>query len=314
MMLRLAMRISNVDAATAGTYVTKAVAGGLMNSNADNVWIGMAIGPSEWTNQNGISRGFYPGDGGQWQSSFLSKTLVDWLMGPNKTSTTDDDPRLMIFTGGIIEWTANSVTYLQTDPLKMLGLPNGLDGAMLNSMMGYNVTPYLTFSAVNFKMMQDDEPYQVMNAAESEFLLAEAKIKNIGTGITGTAEDHYKNGVKLAMQLYIKYDPSLVVTDAQVDTYLATYPYGVTKPALEMIGEQMWASKWMNWWDAWSDYRRTGFPALIPTNYPGNATNGQVPTKLTIPAYEATGNPNYATGATQPDRLVGKVWWDGGPE
>ena len=118
LMLRLAMRISNVDAAMAGTYVTKAVAGGVMNSNDDNVWIGMAIGPSEWTNQNGISRGFYPGDGGQWQSSFLSKTLVDWLMGPNKTSTADDDPRLMIFTGGIIEWTANSVTYLETDPLK----------------------------------------------------------------------------------------------------------------------------------------------------------------------------------------------------
>ena len=116
------------------------------------------------------------------------------------------------------------------------------------------------------------------------------------------------------MQMYTVYDPSFVVTDAQVANYLATYPYGVTKPALEMIGEQMWASKWMNWWDAWSDYRRTGFPQLVPTNYPGNATNGQIPTKLTIPAYEATGNPNYKTGATQPDRLVGKVWWDGGPE
>ncbi len=314
LMLRLAMRISNVDLPTANTYVTKAVAGGVMSSNDDNVIATMALGPSEWTNQNGISRGFYPGDGGQWSSSFLSKTLVDWLMGPDKGVTTDDDPRLMILTGGILEWTANTVIYKETDPLKMRGLPNGLDGAMLNTMMGGPTIPYEHFSAVNPKMMQDDEPYMIMHAAESEFLLAEALERGIGTGISGTAEEHYRRGVKLAMQMYTIYDESFVVTDDQVQTYLATYPYGVTKPALEMIGEQMWVSKWMNWWDAWSDYRRTGYPQLVPTNYPGNATNGQIPTKLMIPAYEATGNPNYATGATKPDRLVGKVWWDGGPE
>ena len=313
LMLRLAMRVSNVDAAMAGTYVTKAVAGGVMSSNDDNVIATMALGPSEWTNQNGISRGFYPGDGGQWSSSFLSKTLVDMLMGPNKTSTADDDPRLMIFTGGIIQWTATSVVYLETDPLKQRGLPNGLNGADLDALMGGPTTPYEHFSAVNPLMMQDDEPYMIMHAAESEFLLAEALKRNIGTGITGSVQSHYEKGVKLALQMYTIYDPSFVVSDAKVTAYLTTYPFDDAK-ALEMIGTQMWLSKWMNWWDAWSDYRRTGFPVLIPTNYPGNATNGQIPTKLTIPAYEATGNPNYKTGATQPDRLVGKVWWDGGPE
>ena len=47
--------------------------------------------------------------------------------------------------------------------------------------------------------------------------------------------------------MYSIYDESFEVTDDQVETYLETYPYGVTKPALEMIGEQMWVSKWMNW-------------------------------------------------------------------
>lgn len=313
LMLRLAMRVSDVEPAMAASYVTKAVAGGVMQSNDDNLFVLMADGPSEWTNQNGISRGFYPGDGGQWASSFLSKTLVDWLMGPDKTITSDDDPRLMIFTGGIIQWTATSVVYNETDPLKQRGLPNGLDGAMLNTLMGGPTVAYEHFSAVNPKMMEDSEPYQIMNAAEPQFLMAEALERGIGSGITGTAKEHYELGVKLAMQLYTKYDASFAVSDARVAQYLALYPYGVTKPALEMIGEQMWASKWMNWWDAWSDYRRTGYPTLTPTNYPGNATNGQIPTKLMIPGYEATGNPNYATGATKPDKLIGKVWWDGGP-
>ena len=51
----------------ASTYVTKAVAGGTMESNDDNVWVKMDLTPSEWMNQNGISRAFYPGDGGAWQ-------------------------------------------------------------------------------------------------------------------------------------------------------------------------------------------------------------------------------------------------------
>ena len=46
LMLRLAMRVSNVDAATANTYVAKAVAGGVFTSNADNVIVPMAMGPA----------------------------------------------------------------------------------------------------------------------------------------------------------------------------------------------------------------------------------------------------------------------------
>src|SRR5260221_3935919 len=50
LMLRLAMRVSNVNAGLANTYVAKAVAGGVFASNADNVWVPMALTPSIWTN------------------------------------------------------------------------------------------------------------------------------------------------------------------------------------------------------------------------------------------------------------------------
>jgi hypothetical protein len=65
LMLRYGMRVSDVAPDLANTYVTKAVQGGVFESNDDNVWIPMSSGPSEWTNQNGISRAFYPGDGGE---------------------------------------------------------------------------------------------------------------------------------------------------------------------------------------------------------------------------------------------------------
>ena len=315
LMLRLAMRVSNVDAAMAATYVTKAVAGGTMADNGDNAICKMSLTPSEWTNQNGISRAFYPGDGGSWQGSLLSKKLIDQLKGTNPASTADDDPRLYIFTQGPITWTANDLgTVIDPNPLNWKGLPTGYDGSMINNEYGGGnpVTPYTIFCAVNTKMMQDDEPYMLMFAAESELLKAEAVKRGIGT-VGGTAQSHYEAGVKLALQMYTTYDASLSVSDAAVTTYLTNYPYSDAN-ALEQIGTQMWISKYMMWWEAWSDWRRTGFPVLTASNYPGNATGGTIPRKLVIPAAEAAGNPNYATTSTQPDKMTTKVWWDGGAE
>ncbi|MDO1445076.1 SusD/RagB family nutrient-binding outer membrane lipoprotein [Rhodocytophaga aerolata] len=314
LMLRLAMRVSNVDQNMAAQYVTKAAAGGVFTSNADNVWVKMAVGPSEWINQNGISRAFNPGDGGQ--PSYLSKTLVDFLKGNDPAIAADDDPRLMIISGGIGNWTATEWTPTTTDPLAQRGMPNGMDQGMLDAAEGKQVDQAQTFSRINPLMLQDDDPYMIMHHAEVEFLLAEALERGIGTGISGTAAEHYNAGVKSAMQMYTPFDASLTVSDAQVATYLATYPYGATpnKTSLQMIYEQLWVSKFFNWWEAWSDWRRTGYPQLTPTNYPGNITNGTIPVRLKYPTTEAAGNQNYSTGATLPDTYTTKVWWDGGTE
>jgi hypothetical protein len=278
----------------------------------------MANGPGEWTNQNGISRAMMPGDGGQATSSFLSKTLIDWLKGTNPASVADDDPRLMIFSGGIIDWSSGGVTPYPggMDPLNQKGMPNGKDQAMLDVEAGGPVVIQSTFSKMNPKLLADDDPFMLMNYAEVEFLMTEALERTIGSGIPGTAASHYNAGVKAAMQMYTPFDASLTVSDGAVSTYLTTYPYGGATLAdrLEMIGKQLWASHFMNWYEAWSDWRRSDYPHLTPVNYPGNDTNGQIPTKLRYPVSEVSGNPNYLTDATQPDEINGVVWWDGGPE
>ncbi len=310
LMLRLAMRVSNVDAAMANEYVTKAVAGGVFTSNDDNAWVPMSLGPSEWTNQNGISRAFAAGDGGQ--PSILSNTLVDMLKGANPNDASDDDPRLLILSDGV---NGNK------DPLVQRGMPNGLDQGLLDGYVGQvGANPSELFSRINLLMLDDDDPYMLMNYAEVELLMAEAIERGIGT-VPGTAQAHYEAGVKAAMQMYAGnsserpygYDPSLTVSDEAVANYLAQYPYGVYEPALEMIGEQLWLSKFFNWWDAWADWRRTGYPELTPVNYPGNVTNGTIPRKLRLPTHEvAVNSDNIAAGATSPDDPTGRVWWDGG--
>lgn len=315
LMLRLAMRVSNVDPVLAGPYITKALQGGVFESNDDNVWVPMATGPDVWTVQNGISRAFLPQDGGQGNDSHMAKTLIDWLMGPNKASVADDDPRLMIYTMGIGIWTGAGFAPIAggTDPLNQKGMPSGKNQSMLDVDAGSHVVVDQTFSKINAVLLRLDSPHRLMTYSETELLQAEAIERGIGT-VPGTALEHYENGVRAAMQMWVNYDPSLVVSDAQVDTYLATYPYGTYKPALEMIGEQLWASHFMNWYEAWSEYRRTGYPNLTPTNFPGNDTNGQIPGKLRLPSSEVSGNPNYATTATMPDEIKTKVWWAGGAE
>ena len=316
LMLRLAMRVSNVQVDESNTYVAKAVAGGVFQSNADNTIVPMDVGPSLWTNQNGISRAFIPGDGGN--ASFLSKTLVDFLKGSNAGSTADDDPRLMILSGGIGIWQAGEPPVwkpVSENPLDQKGMPNGKDINMLKTIEGdANLNPDSTYSKINPKLLDRDEPYMLMNYAEVELLQAEASERSIGGLSPAGAAAHYMAGVKAAMQMYKIYDPSFVVTDAQVNTYLAAHPYGVEKPALEMIGDQLWVSLFMNWWEAWAEWRRTNYPVLVPTNYPGNVTGGKIPQRLRYPAAEVGGNPNFATGATAPNDYVTKVWWAGGPE
>jgi hypothetical protein len=302
LMLRLAMRMSNVDAAGAATYVTKAAQGGVFSSNGDNAIIPMGTNQL-WNNQNGLSRGFVDGS----QPTTLSKTLVDKLKGANQNSAADDDPRLLIISGGV---NGNQ------DPLAQRGMPNGLDQGTLDLYTGQSGTDVnATFSSFNSKFLDRDEPYMMMNHAEVEFLLAEAIERGIGT-VDGTAAEHYEAGVKAAIQMYVIYDPSFTVSDAAVTTYLAQ-PYvaynGTQAEKLEKIGTQMWISKFLNWWEAWNDWRRTGYPVLVPVNYPGNLTGGQIPRKLKLPSSEQTRNQqNMEAGRTNPDTQVGRVWWDGG--
>jgi hypothetical protein len=311
------MRISTVDAADANTYVAKAVAGGVFQSNDDNTLVPMAVGPSLWTNQNGISRAYIPGDGGEIANAFLSKVFVDFLKGSDATSTADDDPRLMILGGGIYSWTSeDNYTPITLDPLAQKGMPNGKDINMLKTIENNpNLDPTTTYSRMSPKLLNRDDPYMLMNYGEVELLLAEAAQRGIGGLTASAAQGHYNAGVKASMQMYTIYDPSFVVSDAQVTTYLAAHPYGVEKPALEMIGDQYWVNHFLNWWEAWSNWRRTGYPVLVPVNYPGNVTGGKIFQRLRYPSSEVAGNPNYADVAGQDDYLKQqKVWWAGGPE
>lgn len=294
LMLRLAMRVSNVDPGLAQEYVGKAIAGGLISSNDEIAFVPMAVGPNQWLNQNGISRALKPGDGGD--PAKLSKTMIDHLQNTG-------DPRLMVYSGGIGAWGDER----NMNPDEQFGLPNGYDSETIKEFIGTEETVDVeaTFSRLNPLLLSDDEPYFWITYGEVELLLAEAALK----GWTTDAQTHYEAGVKAAMQMWTLCDASLEVSDGQVADYLAANPFSEADGE-RLIGEQIWLATMLNWYESWANWRRTGYPELTPVNYPGNVSGGQIFRRLEYPTTEAAINPKYDASATLPNDFMTRVWWD----
>jgi len=300
MMLRLGMRLTKVDAGMAQEYVQKAIAGGVMESNDDIAYIQHTDGP-EGINMNGIGQVFNYDPGSNSYTTDdqprLSKTFVDWM-------STRNDPRL------------ERLSWVKTGG-EPQGLPNGYDA---NTIEEYdpNYDPDGdedefgagdAYSRIQPIFVLRNSPMIFQTYAEVEFLLAEAAERGWHTG---DATQHYNDGVRAAMKQYMLYDPSLEIPDAEIDAYLAANPYDAANWA-EVLGEQYWAATFLNEYEAYANWRRTGYPDLTPVVYPGNESNGTIPRRLRYPQNEPAINPdNYQDVVNRqgPDQFTTRMWWD----
>lgn len=286
MMLRLGLRLIKVDPAAAQSWATKAIAGGVMESNDDICYVQHTAGP-EGINKNGNGETFTADN-----SMRMSKTFIDFLQ---------DDPRLPIL--------SERFSDKSTAPADLKGLPNGLDLEMLQNMTGEdNIDAY---AEPNRNIITgEDAPMFFQTYAEVEFMLAEAAVRWGLAG--GDPKPHYDKGVAAAMKMLELYKPEAAISDADIATYLATKPFDPSK-ALEQINTQYWAATFLNEYESFSNWRRTGFPVLVPVNYPGNETGGTIPRRLTYSVGDQANNPVHYQEAVDrqgPDVLTTRVWWD----
>lgn len=307
LMLRLGMRLTKVDANAAKTWAEKAAAGGTFGSNADNAFIkhDKAFGRPTVNRISQVLNLPYEIPYIRW-----SKSFIDFLKNNN-------DPRLGVL-AEIPPPAPNENTLGAAGdqtPANQLGMPNGYDllgGATdINKAPGYPGSYYRYSRPINRFYAKEDGITMLISYAETELLLAEAKHR--GWNIPGTAAEHYNNGVKAAMTMLVQWDAAAAVTPAQADAYLAAHPF-VPANALEMINTQYWVATVFNDYEAFANWRRSGFPVLTPVNYPGNVTGGTIPRRLIYPQGEASSNPenyNAAIGRLQGgDKLTSRVWWD----
>ena len=289
MMLRLGLRMIKVDPGLSQQWAERAISRGVMTSNADIAYVPHTDGP-EGVNMNGNGEVF-AADG----SPRLSKTFVDWMLAHN-------DPRLAVY---------GSLPNGDTDPANAKGLPNGFDATTIKDYVGGDDLD--TYTEPNRALItQRDDPMFFQTYAEVEFMLAEAAVR--GWAGAGDPATHYANGVRAAMSYLSMYDSGggADIPSADVDAYLAANPYDAAN-ALEQINTQYWAAVLLNEYEAFANWRRTGYPVLTPTSYPGNVTNGTIPRRLRYPGGEAASNAaNYEAAVARqgPDEYTTRMWWD----
>lgn len=298
--LRLALRISKVDAAKGQKMAEEAVKHevGVMTTNADNAW--MAV-----SGKNPFNVVMYEYNGGD---SRVGADIIAYM------NSYKDPRREAMF--------SPSTFATPTVENGFHGLRSGIaipDGATAHAYSNYKV-------ASNDKILW-------MNAAEVAFLRAEGAL--LGWDMGGTPQSFYEQGVRLSFEQW---------SVSGVDTYLADNT-STPKPYVDPMGQnsylgdvstatvawndsdakamklekiitQKWLANFPLGLEAWADYRRTGYPKLMPVvvnNSGGVVDIKRGPRRLAYPQEERTNNSanyNAAVGMLGgADNMATDLWW-----
>ena len=299
LMLRAGMRLTKVNPTLAQSTVQKAVAGGVMQANADN-----AVIRNDANYQNGVGITLNSSEAANF---YLARPLVDYLK-----STAD--PRLSSIAVRYVgaasgpEQTAAKAT---RDPAVQLGIPLGFDQAGVNDKAkSEGLKGFYEYSQLDrTRLGKQTAPTFFVTYAQTQLLLAEAAQRG---WTTGNAADFYNAGVTAHMQQLGDYDATSLVPAAAIAAYLVANPYKAAT-GLEQINTQYWVASLLNGPEVFANFRRSGFPKLTPNPYVGKEIKGNFINRLSYPDSEISVNlakVNEAIGRQGPDNLDSRVWWD----
>lgn len=311
LMLRLAMRVYYADEAMSKKYVLQAVNNpyGVMQSKDDEAKMEKGAGLTFINNIEILSN--------QYNECRMGSSMQAYLGGY-------EDPRLPKYFTESEAYYAKKVGQYGS----YMAVPTG-NIASQNDVFKTASRPNVTKTTATYWM----------RASEVYFLLAEAALH--GMSVNGSAEDLYRKGIAMSFEengipanevdsymnsgrTPMKYElsmwrPRVNVSEPSVTN--ATVKWGgSTEEKLEKIMIQKWIALYPNGQEAWSEYRRTGYPKLhkVMANY----SNGEVDTNIGIrrmryPANRATSDEDKQNldKARQmlrdgQDKAGTRLWWD----
>ncbi len=240
-----------------------------------------------------------------YQNFVASNTCMDSLKSNN-------DPRLYLF-------------YEPNTTGAYVGLPQGK----------YNNIPYTGYSFPTVYVAGDagnvhattayksgNAPVNLLTSYESLFLQAEAVARGWAPGATSTDDALFYAGIQAsfnyyALQLNDVYGAPATTTiyndyiTGALGTgpgYWTVYPTtGTVQQKVEFIIVQKWFAMCGNQgFEAWTEWRRTGYPNWFTYSVSNATGNNSFPKRLTYPSSESTVNTSFP--GLQP--LTAKVWWD----
>jgi len=310
--LRLAMRIVKADAATAKLQAEKALSapGGLLTTVNDNAAVAQS---GTRDNDLWVVTVSYDGD------NALGAALQSYLSGYK-------DPRLPVYATPA------------TDPL-IAGQYVGIRAGANTSFNGLGKPGYRNYSSINSSdnlksPAGQKSPQILMTAAEVWFLKAEAALR--GWSGSGDAQTNYETGISTSLQQWnvsagnyladATSTPSAYVdpknpanNSAAVSTITVKWDAAASnEQKLERIITQKWLAIFPDGQEAWSEYRRTGYPKLftVANNFSNGTINTQTQIRrLPYPSTEfGNGNSQEVVKAVGllggPDNGGTRLWWD----
>lgn len=269
--LLMALRMVDIDPDKATEEFNAALNAGVLESNDDNfVFQHLA----EANHQSYWFSQIDPelGLGREWWA--LTETLVQQMAPSN-------DPRLPVFAR-----TDQGGNYT--------GLAFGTEGVVDAS----------TVSLLGTALWEQDAPVYLVTYSQVLFALAEAAKRNVITGGDADAEGYYNAAIEQSLLQWTGSNTGL-------STFLAEQAIAYDPAnALEQIGEQRYVHHFMNGYEAWAEWRRTGFPNDLVR--PGDVA---IPTRQIYTETEQFNNAeNYKAAVDRQfggkDELTGRVWWD----
>lgn len=299
LLLRAGMRLTKVNPALAQSTVQKAVAGGVIQVNADN-----AVIRNDANYQNLVGSTLNSTEAANY---YLTRYLVDYLR-----STAD--PRLASIAVryiGAKSGPEQTAARANRDPTVQIGMPLGFDnGTIPAQATADKLASFYDYSQLDrTRMGKLAAPTFLVTCAQTQLLLAEAAQRG---WVTGNAADFYNAGVTAHMQQLGDYDATSLVSAANITAYLQQNPY-VAARGLELINTQYWLAAFLNGPEVFANFRRSGFPALKPNPYPGKEIKGDFIRRLSYPDLEISVNQaklSEAVSRQGPDNLDTRVWWD----
>ena len=311
LMLRLAMRVYYADAALSKKYALQAVnhSYGVMKSKDDEAK--MERGASlEFKNNLDVLIN-------QYNECRMGSSMLAYLGGYQ-------DPRLPKY--------FNTSTVSQAVTVGTYGKYSGVP-------TGHDVSSNDAFRDSSRPAITSTTPTYWMRASEVYFLLAEAALHGFAVG--GTAESLYEKGIEMSFEengiassevadyMSSGLKPSAysfhltnpgVNVDVPAVTEATTAWSGTDEEKLEKIMIQKWIALYPNGQEAWSEYRRTGYPKLHSTIT--NYSNGEVDSeegirRMRFPTNKSTSAEDIANLESARKLLRGgldkagtRLWWD----
>ena len=159
------------------------------------------------------------------------------------------------------------------------------------------------YSRIGAALQADNTEAPIFTYAQVLFVQAEAAHRGM---ITGNAEQLYEDAIKASWQFWGVYD------EAKYNAFIADPDIAYTAAnGLEKIITQKWVHQYLNGFESWTDWRRTGYPDLSPA--PDAVDDRGIPYRMGYPSNaRALNEANYDAVLVRqgPDDNYSRVWWN----